>query len=422
MAVSTRVPRNAGILKDSMRAVSLLLLLITVRLASAQIQNAGIDEAVLELSVITGWKPLKKVQHDTMDRTALKRYLEEKVQEEIKPEEIRAEEIALKKLGFVPQDFDLSRTMIDLLTEQAAAFYDYKKKKLFLLDGGDPAAQSMVVFHELAHALADQRFDLNKFIRKGKSDDSSLARMAVMEGQATWLMMESTSRKAGQSLKDLPPAILDMANRNGDAASQYPVLAAAPLYIRASLLFPYAEGLRFNHMVVQKEGQAGFARVFREPPVSSQQIMHPDAYFANTRPIDVALPKLPDERGWRMVTSGTLGEFDHAILLEQYGLKDQARAIASHWRGSSAAVIENKRDKRPVLLYASEWETAEDARKMFEAYRGILKGKWKSMTVVTDTPTSLTGSGDDGDFRVSLTGTRVSSIEGLPPTPVAAVN
>ena len=80
------------------------------------------DDAVSMLSEITGWKPLKKVQCDTMDRVALKRYLEKKVKEEIKPEEIRAEEVMLKKFGLAPQDFDLARTMVDLLTEQAAAF------------------------------------------------------------------------------------------------------------------------------------------------------------------------------------------------------------------------------------------------------------------------------------------------------------
>ena len=144
----------------------------------------------------------------------------------------------------------------------------------------------MVVVHELAHALGRSAVRSRKFIKKGKSDDSSLARMAVMEGQATWLMMESTSRRGGQSLKEMPAAILDMAGRNSDAmSSQYPVLSAAPLYIRASLLFPYSEGLRFNHLVVQKEGQSGFARVFREPPVSTQQILHPELYFSNTRPV-----------------------------------------------------------------------------------------------------------------------------------------
>ena len=74
---------------------------------------------------------------------------------------------------------------------------------------------------------------------------------------------------------------------------------------------------------------------------------------------------------------------------------------------AAAAVVEHKGNKRPVLLYASEWDTPENARKMFEAYRQVLKGKWKQMKIETDTPESLTGSGDDGDFRVSMAGTRV---------------
>jgi hypothetical protein len=415
--------RNAAILKDLMRVFSCLLLAVVPWIAAAQTPFEGVDSAVAELSEITGWKPLKKVQCDTIDRVALQRYLEQKVKEEVKPEEIRAEEVALKKLGLAPPEFDLARTMVDLLTEQAAAFYDFKKKRLFVLQGSDASGQSMVVFHELAHALADQRFDLGKFIKRGKSDDSSLARMAVMEGQATWLMMESAARKSGQSLKKMPAALLDMANRSSDSVpTQFPVLAAAPLYMRASLLFPYAEGLRFNHIILQKEGQAGFARVFTDPPVSSQQVMHPDVYLANTRPVDTPLPKLRDERDWKTLTSGSLGEFDHSILLEQYLSRDRADAIAPHWRGGSAAVLEHKAAKRTVLLYASEWDSPENARKMFDAYRQVLQGKWKKMQIVTDTPESLTGTGDDGDFRVTIAGSRVTSIEGLPPAEHAKVN
>jgi hypothetical protein len=419
---------NTAILKDSMQAVraftSLVLLWAAVAVAvPSETAFEGIGESISDLAAITGWKPLKKVQYDTMDRVALKRYLEQKVKDEIKPEEIRAEEMALKKLGLVPQDFDLARTMIDLLTEQAAAFYDYRKKKLFLLEGGDPAGQSMVVVHELAHALADQRFDLGKFIGKGKSDDSSLARMAVMEGQATWLMMETTSRRAGMSLKDLPGALLDMAGSSPDAmAAQYPVLAKAPLYIRASLLFPYAQGLRFIHTVFKQDGQPGFARVFQNPPVSTQQVLHPDKYYSGVEPIDVPLPKLQDERNWKTVTSGSLGEFDHSMLLEQYAGRDEAEAIAPNWRGASAAVVERKADRRSVLLYASEWNTPENARKMFDAYRKVLKGKWKQMRIDSDTAESVTGSGDDGDFRVWISGTRVSVVEGMPPAAQRKVN
>ena len=109
------------------------LLTVVPWIAAAQTPFEGVDSAVAELSRDYGWKPLKKVQCDTMDRVALKRYLEQKVKEEVKPEEIRAEEVALKKLGLAPQEFDLARTMVDLLTEQAAAFYDFKKKRLFVL-------------------------------------------------------------------------------------------------------------------------------------------------------------------------------------------------------------------------------------------------------------------------------------------------
>ena len=73
---------------------------------------------------------------------------------------------------------------------------------------------------------------------------------------------------------------------------------------------------------------------------------------------------------------------------------------------AARAVVEHKADKRTVLLYASEWDCPENARKMFEAYRQVLQGKWKHMQIVTDTPDSLTGTGDDGDFRVTIAGSR----------------
>ena len=52
----------------------------------------------------------------------------------MKPAELRTEELTLKKFGFVPQDFDLKKTTIDLLTEQTAAFYDFHRKKLYITE------------------------------------------------------------------------------------------------------------------------------------------------------------------------------------------------------------------------------------------------------------------------------------------------
>ena len=81
-----------------------------------------IDETMRELSRITGFKVRRRVAHDTIDRDGLKEFLEQRIDKEVKPEEIRIEEMLLKKFGFVPQEFDLKKTTIDLYTEQAAAF------------------------------------------------------------------------------------------------------------------------------------------------------------------------------------------------------------------------------------------------------------------------------------------------------------
>ena len=61
--------------------------------------------------------------------------------------------LTLKKFGLVPSDFNLAQTTVDVLTEQAAAFYDYHAKKLFLTDWTPSATREAALAHELAHAL-----------------------------------------------------------------------------------------------------------------------------------------------------------------------------------------------------------------------------------------------------------------------------
>ncbi|HEX6894623.1 MAG TPA: hypothetical protein VF146_05090, partial [Bryobacteraceae bacterium] len=81
------------------------------------------------LSEITGLPFLRMIPASVMNKEQLRRYLEQRVKDTIKPDDIRGEELTLKLLGLVPQEFDLRQNTVDLLTEQAAAFYDYNKKK-----------------------------------------------------------------------------------------------------------------------------------------------------------------------------------------------------------------------------------------------------------------------------------------------------
>src|SRR5271163_829597 len=135
--------------------------------------NAPADDLTQEttqiesrLSALTGLAFKHPVPHEVITRDQLRKYLESVVKKTLKPEDVRIQEAVLKMLGLVPNDFDLRTTMVDLLTEQAAAFYDYHKKKLFLLDNNSGNERKQALVHELAHALADQNFHLDKYVRE----------------------------------------------------------------------------------------------------------------------------------------------------------------------------------------------------------------------------------------------------------------
>ena len=200
----------------------LVWVLLFVAAAGAQSRDesraifAEIDRTLDELTKISGLKLHRKVPSDLISKDKVNQFLKKKVKEVSTPEQLRAEELTLKKFGLVPQDFDLAKTTVDVLTEQAAAFYDYHAKKLYITDWTPSAAREGALAHELAHALADQTFHLKSFMKKAhESDDEAMARMAVMEGQATWLMSEFLARRSGETLVH-NPALVERMNRMSD--------------------------------------------------------------------------------------------------------------------------------------------------------------------------------------------------------------
>ena len=398
------------------------LLAVALFLASSPAGSQNHDRSIFdeigkdlgELADVSGLTLRHKVPYDLISKEQVNRFLTERVRQSSTPEDLRIEELALKKFGFVPADFDLAKTTVDLLTEQAAAFYDYHKKRLYISDWASSAMREVALVHELAHALADQNFRLEHFITQSKTDDDlAMAHMAVMEGQATWLMSEVQARRLGKSLKDSPQSVDLMSRAMEGGGGEYPVFESAPLYLRRTLLFPYTQGLLFQSAVVAKSGIAAFADVFRQGPVSTQQIMHPEKYFAREMPNKPELPDFPKHHGYKQLVKSTVGELDFAILLEQYFDEARAKAISPHWKGGAYALYESKAARRVVLAYAVDWDDVRIAREYFEAYQEILQKKWKRFEVQSRSDALISGSGDDGYFVLRLDGAVVRSQEGL---------
>jgi hypothetical protein len=395
-----------------------LLLAVSAALFAAEPEPdlfADIGRIEADLSAITGLQFKHDVPYAIIGRGQLRSYLEDRMKESLKPEDVRAEELTLKMLGLIPGDYDLRKATVDLLTEQAAAFYDYHKKKLFVLENNTGPEAKMALMHELAHALADQHFHLEKFIHEGaRNDDGDTARLAVMEGQASWLMTACLSKQSGGPPEVLEPILKLMQSSLESGAAEYPVFSTSPLYIRESLVFPYAQGLAFQDEVFRKMGRDSFGYLFQRAPVSTHQILHPSAYLDQAVPAMPALPRLQETKGLHALAGGTLGELDYRVLLTDYIGKEEAEPAAAHLSGSVYQLAEQKRDKRPVLAFISTWDSPAAARTFLQLYHRVLEKKWKKTEIERETETSLEGLGDSGYFRVSLEGATVSTVEGWP--------
>lgn len=387
--------------------------------AAAQAPTAEqIRETVAKVSEITGWAVKKPVPFAVVSRDEWKAWVEEQIKEQAKPEEVRNEETVIKMLGLAPRDFNLLSATVDLLGEQAAAVYDHRRKRMMFVEGAAPEdLQDAVLVHELSHALADQHFDMGRFIEKGpKSDEQQFARMAVVEGQAMWIMVETMLSRMGQTLKDNGGALKAMLPMMGQmAASQYPVFNKSPLYLRESLLFPYSGGMVFQQAVFEKIGKAAFTEVLKKPPVSTQQILHPDKYFAGAAPAKAALPQT-QLGGMAKRTSGDLGEFDLVILLKEAGLNhEKAAAIAAGWRGGAYDLHDDKGSKQPLLRWTVAMKSEEDCIRLLEGLKPLVMKKSGGAKITQESAQALKGRNEDGEFVIEVKGSALNGVEGRKP-------
>ena len=209
--------------------------------------------------------------------------------------------------------------------------------------------------HELAHALADQNYNLGTFIKQGrKSDDGSTARLAVMEGQATWLMSEFLARSMGQSLKDSPALVASMSSVSDDERqASFPVFDNSPLYLRLTLVFPYTKGMLFQHAVFDRDGTGRASpKCFasrRSPPSRS---CIPRNTSSGVKPTEPALPDPHLAQGLQGPGGRIAGRIgSRASCWSSMPARSRPRNLAPHWRGCNFELVENKKAERVVLLY-----------------------------------------------------------------------
>jgi hypothetical protein len=404
----------------------------------------SVDEILQFVSTDTDLPIEHTVKRRLVTRDEVNKMLREKFDEDAGAKRMQRSEIVLKKFGLLDRDFHLQPFMISLLTEQVAGYYDNKTKTVNLLDWIAPEEQKPVLAHELTHALQDQKVDLTKWAevsaqdlaknvaednRHIQTDEADTARDAVAEGQATAVFVDYSLRPMGRTIASAPE-MLDKMKESMSDTSGSPILARAPLLLQESLTFPYSEGLSFEGAILLKHGKdAAFGDVLANPPGSSSEIMHPEAYMVH---VPVPVLRMPDihpliDAEYTPYDVGVIGEFDVKVLTELFGGAEIASALSPEWNGGiyyaaqrRSAVTEEAKDSTAsiAILYESKWKNAESARAFLRVYAGQLPRKYSGLArrgadEATDVEEQVYTT-NEGDVLLSMDGTGVFVSEGFP--------
>jgi hypothetical protein len=373
------------------------------------------DEVLAQMSKLLDLPIKEPLKKSLRSKQEIREYLVREEKEDRNDAQRYADKRALEAFGLIPRDFPLDSFMLDVLTDQVAGLYDPKSKEFYIADWIPADEQRAVMSHELTHALEDQSFHIDPWIKAARpNDDAELAREAVSEGSALAAMVDYTLREQQVSVRDLPDVALLIRSGAVEEMDKDPNLAKAPGYIRDELLFPYLAGTSFSQQFLKAhDGWKDLNLLFKDPPVSTQQILHPQLYLTNVKPAAVTLPEwkglVPGD--WKFLEENVLGEFGLQEVLKQFLGQDRADALAAAWAGDRYALFENTKTKETPLVLRLVLDNTEDAVRFFGQYSEVLELKHKTRTALFRRPNYFQFQSDSGGVFLRCVGTTCLVVE-----------
>jgi hypothetical protein len=351
---------------------------------------ARADVIAAEVAKIRGLAVKRPIAKGVMAEDALRARLLARMDEDAPPAERARDAAVAKRWGLVPMATDLDALIVDLLTEQIAGFYDPAEGKLYVSakPGSDDTWADMLMAHELTHALQDQHFGLAAWMKVvDGDDDASAARQALVEGDGVALMIEYTLAKQGQGAPWDHELVVRMIAANMNGAGGGPELERAPVALREAMLFPYRAGVGFVAALRKGRPWSAIDDVYRRPPRSTEQVLHPHLYLADARPDQITAP-----RGADVLDASTWGEEGWRTFLVTHGVPPVVAAgAAAGWGGDRVVLRGRAADvatpARTVGVAVVTWDTAEDADEFWNAASHALASLAGGPTTASDPST-----------------------------------
>ena len=291
----------------------------------------------------------------------LRTYLREVVDSEYPAGEAEADARTLIAFDLLEPGIDLRQVRRGLLEQNIAGFYDERphRRRLYVVseDRRLTPMNQLILSHELRHALQDQHANVHTVVADaiGDFDDRRLAYLALLEGDATFVMERFLRRRLEIARLDVPETS-DFAMPVGD-------MPGTPAVLRDQMVLPYVIGTPFARDLWRRGGWAALQEAWSRPPDSTEQVLHPEKYWQRERPAPVAFSYAP-RKGF-LLQEGVLGEAYARTLLG--GAADSA---AAGWAGDRFRVWDL--DGRTLLVWRAQWENEDEARE----FEGALAARY----------------------------------------------
>jgi len=370
------------------------------------------DEVLNDMSQITGLSLVTPLKKTLRSRDDIRAYVIRQMNEDKDPAQRYADAKSAEAFGLLPKNFDLDSFMVELLTEQIAGLYDPKSHEFYIADWIPLEDQRMVMAHELTHALEDQHFQIDVWLKAARpNDDAELAREAFLEGSAMAAMVDYLLRGTGKSVNDMPE--FDPSLFTGDIGDS-PSMKKAPPFIKDTLVFPYFAGMTFTAAALKPEGWPTINKVFKNQPVSTQQIMHPALYKTGHVPEKISLPDIQEKLGkdWKKLDDNLMGEFGWKETLKQFLGEDRAKTLAAAWEGDHYVVYENQKSKRLLLAARLHFSSVEQANRFFGQYSELLEKKHEQRSLLFRRPNYFSFQTPDGEAFLRCSASDCLTLEG----------
>jgi len=317
----------------------------------AQVVGAQFDNGRLEhLRGLAFKKPVPLV---ALKPDEAQRVVEDDLRRDYSDERLQADGTAGCMLGLFAPPFDLKQQILKAALSQFGGVYLPHRKEIVIIQHSTllEATNSSLWFsfqsgflgnrlaHELTHAIQDQHFDLEAREEKLKHEnDQSIAFSSVVEGDATLAGVAYTNDGLDNSAVDrLVSNLYGMTRRLNTWASDNKV----PEGLSVPSIFAHTEGIKFVAEAYRRGGWRAVDALYLHPPVSTQQIIHPQLYFDRPRlPARIQLAGYQKILPSAAVYTDTYGELLLRVILQRnLGEASADSNLAERWAGDRIAIL-----------------------------------------------------------------------------------